>query len=99
MLAGLPLLRFTTEERLEEICAELQMMGCGVYSPHRFTIEEGGGNALPPEQLAFKLEADPKGLLNPGKMLTWHEPDWTYQRMFDHGGRAAPTGRGAAGRD
>jgi FAD/FMN-containing dehydrogenase len=89
MLAGLPLLRFTTESRLEEICAALQAMGCGVYSPHRFTIEEGGGNTLPPSQLAFKRQADPKGLLNPGKMLTWHEPGWTYERMFDHGGRAA----------
>jgi len=92
MLAGLPLLRFTTEERLEEICAELQAMGCGVYSPHRFTIEEGSGNTLPPEQIAFKRVADPKGLLNPGKMLTWHEPGWTYERMFDHGGRAAAPG-------
>jgi FAD/FMN-containing dehydrogenase len=90
MLAGLPLLRYSTEERLEEICAELQAIGCGVYSPHRFTIEEGSGNTLPPEQLAFKREADPKGLLNPGKMLSWHEPAWRYDRMFDHGGRAAP---------
>lgn len=92
MLAGLPLLRFTTEARLEEICAELAAMGCGVYSPHRFTIEEGGGNALPPEQLAFKRATDPKGLMNPGKMLTWHAPGWDYARMFDHSGRACPPG-------
>ena len=26
-------------------------------------------------QLAFKREADPDGLLNPGKMLAWDQPD------------------------
>jgi hypothetical protein len=28
-------------------------------------------------QLAFKREADPEGLLNPGKMLAWDHPDLT----------------------
>ena len=27
-------------------------------------------------QLAFKREADPRGLLNPGKMLGFEDPDW-----------------------
>jgi hypothetical protein len=27
-------------------------------------------------QLAFKRETDPLGLLNPGKMLAWENPDW-----------------------
>jgi hypothetical protein len=27
-------------------------------------------------QLAFKKEADPKGLLNPGKMIAWENPDF-----------------------
>lgn len=87
MLAGLPLLRFTDEARLDEVCTQLQDMGCGVYSPHRFTIEEGGGNALPSEQLSFKKSHDPKGLMNPGKMLSWHAPNWNYAQMYDHGGR------------
>jgi hypothetical protein len=68
------------------------LTGIGVYSPHRFTIEEGGGNSLPPEQLAFKHSADPRGLMNPGKMLSWHAPGWDYARMYDHGGRVRPPG-------
>ena len=29
-------------------------------------------------QLAFKREADPKGLLNPGKMIAWENPDFDF---------------------
>ena len=27
-------------------------------------------------QLAFKRQADPRGLLNPGKMIAWENPDF-----------------------
>ncbi len=30
-------------------------------------------------QLAFKREADPKGLLNPGKMIAWEDPTYDYK--------------------
>ena len=29
-----------------------------------------------PAQLEFKRQTDPKGLLNPGKMIAWTHPDW-----------------------
>ena len=31
-----------------------------------------------PVQLAFKKEADPKGLLNPGKMIAWDDPNYDF---------------------
>ena len=30
-------------------------------------------------QLDFKKETDPKGLLNPGKMIAWDNPDFDFQ--------------------
>jgi len=35
-------------------------------------------------QLAFKHEADPKGLLNPGKMIAFEDPsfDFRAQKVF-----------------
>jgi FAD/FMN-containing dehydrogenase len=75
---GLPLLRFTTEERLDEIVGIHEDMGAPVFNPHRYTLEEGGMKATDALQLAFKREADPDGLLNPGKMIAWEDPDYDY---------------------
>jgi len=80
---GLPMIRFTTEERLDEIVRIHEDMGCPVFNPHRYTLEEGGMKQSDAVQLAFKRDADPKGLLNPGKMIAWEDPD------FDLGGRQA----------
>jgi FAD/FMN-containing dehydrogenase len=74
---GLQLVRFTTEARLAEIIAEHEAAGCPIFNPHAFTLEEGGMKKVDTLQLAFKREADPHGLLNPGKMLAWDDPDWT----------------------
>ncbi len=75
---GLPIVRFTTEERLEEIMRIHEEMGCPIFNPHRYTLEEGGMKQTDAVQLAFKREADPRGLLNPGKMIAWEEPDFDY---------------------
>jgi hypothetical protein len=53
-------------------------MGAPVFNPHRYTLEEGGMKATDALQLAFKREADPDGLLNPGKMIAWEDPDYDY---------------------
>jgi FAD/FMN-containing dehydrogenase len=74
---GLQLVRFTTEERLAEIIATHEAEGCPIFNPHAFTLEEGGMKTVDQAQLAFKREADPLGLLNPGKMLGYDNPGWT----------------------
>ena len=76
---GLPMVRFTTEERLEEIMRIHEEMGAPIFNPHRYTLEEGGMKQTDEVQLAFKREADPSGLLNPGKMIAWEDPDYDYR--------------------
>ena len=53
--------------------------GCPIFNPHRYTLEEGGMKQTDEIQLSFKRQADPKGLLNPGKMIAWDDPDFDYQ--------------------
>jgi hypothetical protein len=49
---------------------------------------------IDPLQLAFKRETDPRGLLNPGKMLAWEQPDYRYAprrvHLFATAGDPAP---------
>jgi FAD/FMN-containing dehydrogenase len=89
MFAGLPIVKFTTEARLDEIVRLHEALGCMIFNPHRFTLEEGGRQTVDARQLAFKREADPKGLLNPGKMIAWDDPHWEYDRMYSYGGMKA----------
>lgn len=77
--SGLPLVRFTSKERLEEIIKIHEDNGCPVFNPHRYTLEEGGKKQTDKVQLAFKRETDPKGLLNPGKMIAWENPDFDFK--------------------
>ena len=75
---GLPLVRFTTEDRLDEIIRIHEDMGAPIFNPHRYTLEEGGMKQTDATQLAFKKEADPQGLLNPGKMIAWEDPGFDF---------------------
>lgn len=77
---GMPLVRFTTEERLEEIIRIHEEHGCPIFNPHRYTLEEGGMKQTDEVQLAFKRLVDPKGLLNPGKMIAWDDPDYDFNK-------------------
>jgi len=76
---GLPLVKFTTEARLDEIIRLHVDNGCPIFNPHRYTLEEGGMKQTDEIQLAFKRETDARGLLNPGKMIAWENPDYDYR--------------------
>ena len=70
--SGLPIIRFTTEERLNAIIAEHRARGISIADPHVFTLEDGVGHKqVDADQLGFKRHADPQGLLNPGKMRSF----------------------------
>lgn len=79
VFSGLPLVRYQSEARLEEIIRVHEENGCLVFNPHRYTLEEGGMKKTDRAQLAFKQEADPKGLLNPGKMIAWDDPEFDFE--------------------
>jgi len=84
IFAGLSLVRFTGEQRLDEIVRRHEALGCMVFNPHRYTLEEGGRQSVDDRQLAFKREADPKGLLNPGKMIAWDDPGFSYEGIYSY---------------
>ncbi len=71
--AGLPVVRFSTAQRLQEIIDYHNEAGAGIANPHTYLIEEGGNGKSNLEQLAFKSLVDPYGLMNPGKMRAWLE--------------------------
>ncbi len=79
VFSGLPIVRYTSEARLEEIIALHEANGCLVFNPHRYTLEEGGMKRTDRAQLQFKKEADPKGILNPGKMIAWDDPNFDFE--------------------
>ena len=79
---GLQLVRYTSDERLRAIIEHHEAHGCPIFNPHEFTLEGGGMKKVDQVQLAFKREADPLGLLNPGKMLGWDDP--AYGESHEH---------------
>lgn len=69
-LSGLMLLQYLDEERLGEVMQELVDDGFMVMNAHVNTLEKSGRKQLRQEEIAFKREVDPFGLMNPGKILT-----------------------------
>jgi hypothetical protein len=70
-VGGIPLIRYTTEERLNEIISFCESIGVGVANPHTYTMEGGGVHPDIVEKHALKDRVDPKALMNPGKMATY----------------------------
>ncbi len=66
----LPIIWFTTPERLAQINATYEANGFTVYDAHTWRVEGGG---LKPDyrHLAEKKRMDPKGLLNSAKSKFW----------------------------
>ncbi len=70
--SGLPVIRYTTEARLNEIVAFHESRGVMIANPHYYTLEDGAGHKRVGEsQPAMKAEMDPHALLNPGKMRSY----------------------------
>ncbi|MDH2384111.1 FAD-binding oxidoreductase [Bradyrhizobium sp. CER78] len=70
--SGLPVIRYSTPERLDEIMAAYEALGIMIANPHVVTLEDGSRyKRVDADQLSFKHEVDPLGLLNPGKMRSF----------------------------
>lgn len=69
--SGLQLIRYTTEERLNEIMQIYRDHGVQINNPHVYIVEDGKQNNLDPAVVGIKSRFDPLGLLNPGKLRSW----------------------------
>jgi FAD/FMN-containing dehydrogenase len=72
--SGLQLIRFTSEERLNQIMQVYRDHGVTINNPHVFILEDGKQGQLNPAVVELKRRFDPQGLLNPGKMRSWTAP-------------------------
>jgi FAD/FMN-containing dehydrogenase len=64
----LPVVKFLSEDNLREIMAYAEQVGFSNNNPHTCYLGEIKSDARLEAQAALKLKADPKGLLNPGKL-------------------------------
>ncbi|WP_417606816.1 FAD-binding oxidoreductase [Primorskyibacter flagellatus] len=86
---ALPLLRFRSKEETYRVIAELEETdGCTIFDPHVVTIEDGGMKEIDDTQIAFKKQADPYGLMNPGKTRGWTD-DMVRNDSTSHQGETA----------
>ena len=68
---AIPLVYYTTDERLNEMIAYCREIGVFIANPHVNYLEDGGRFRSDNIQLLAKQKYDPRGLLNPGKMLSF----------------------------
>ena len=67
-VGGLPLIRYTTVQRLNEIMQSFENDGCVINNPHIFKLEDGGRFDPEGRKMAFRGSVDPHQLMNPGKL-------------------------------
>ena len=72
---SIPLVYYTTVDRLNEMIDFCRAIGVFVANPHVNNVEGGGRYRADNVQLLAKYRYDPKGLLNPGKMITFKPED------------------------
>jgi FAD/FMN-containing dehydrogenase len=70
---SIPVVRFSTEARLNEMIDYCREIGVSVANPHVNNVEGGGRYRSDNVQLMAKHRYDTKGLLNPGKMVTFEK--------------------------
>jgi len=73
--SALPIVRYTTRERLYEIIATLNAADVLVADPHTYLLNDAGWKRVDTGSAAFKRQADPFGLMNPGKLRDWRTDD------------------------
>ena len=69
--SGLPLVRFSGEERLNDIMNTFRAHGVKINNPHVVHIEDGKQGEIKSDVVSVKQCLDPHGLLNPGKLRGW----------------------------
>jgi FAD/FMN-containing dehydrogenase len=74
---SIPIVRFTSEARLNEMIDYCRSIGVSVANPHNNHVEGGGRYRADNIQLLAKYKYDPRGLLNPGKMITFQPQEET----------------------
>jgi len=69
--SALQLIRYSSDERLNEIQQTYRDHGVSIANPHAFIVEDGKQGRINPDVVAMKQRLDPLGLLNPGKLRGW----------------------------
>ena len=69
---SIPIVRYTTEARLNEMIDTCRSIGVFVANPHVNNVEGGGRYRQDHVQFAAKRRYDPLNLLNPGKMASYN---------------------------
>jgi len=72
--SSLCLVRYRSDERLQEVMDILNANGPKVSNPHIFTLEGKGWKKIAADQEGLKREADPHFLLNPGRLPSLEGP-------------------------
>jgi FAD/FMN-containing dehydrogenase len=71
--SGLQLIRYRSDERLNEIMQIHRYHGVYIANPHVYIVEDGKQGQVNPDVVATKMRFDPLGLLNPGKLRGWDQ--------------------------